>query len=87
MTEQVGSEFDDEGVTRVADVPGGVLIGHDGSRCAREALPWSGRLAASAGFTGLVLGSVSDRWVRQAPCPVAVVRSGVVPASAPARAR
>ena len=87
MTEQVDREFDDEGVTRVADVPGGVLVGHDGSRWAQEALPGAGRLAARAGVAGLVLGSVSDQWVRQAPCPVAVVRSGVVPASAPSSAR
>src|ERR671938_344445 len=50
MTEQIDVEFDDEGVTRVADVPGGVLVGHDGSVCAQEALQWAARLAARAGF-------------------------------------
>ena len=50
MTEQIDVEFDDEGVTRVADVPGGVLVGHDGSACAQEALQWAARLAARAGF-------------------------------------
>ena len=46
MTEQIDVAFDDEGVTRVADVPGGILVGHDGSACAQEALQW----AARAGF-------------------------------------
>src|SRR3712207_3617082 len=50
MTEQIDVEFDDEGVTREADVPGGVLVGHDGSECAQEALQWAARLAARAGF-------------------------------------
>ncbi|MGY1679921.1 universal stress protein [Geodermatophilus sp. SYSU D01176] len=82
MTEQSDEEWD-EGGTRVADGPGEVLVGHDGSRCAQEALP----SAARAGSAGLVLGSVSDRGVRHAPCPVAVVRSGAGSASAPSRAR
>ena len=50
MTEQIDGAFDDEGVTRVADVPGGVLIGHDGSVCAQEALQWAARLATRADF-------------------------------------
>src|SRR3954454_20304874 len=50
MTEQIDVAFDDEGVTRVADVPGGILVGHDGSTCAQEALQWAARLAARAGF-------------------------------------
>src|SRR3712207_4172261 len=50
MTEQIDVDFDDEGVTRVADVPGGVLVGHDGSVCAQEALQLAARLAARADF-------------------------------------
>ena len=50
MTEQIDVEFDDEGVTRVADVPGGVLVGHDGSACAQEALQWAADLAFRAGY-------------------------------------
>jgi nucleotide-binding universal stress UspA family protein len=37
-------------VCRVADVPGGVLVGHDGSACALEALRWAAALAARAGW-------------------------------------
>jgi nucleotide-binding universal stress UspA family protein len=152
----------DDGVARTADVPGGVLVAHDGSDCGREALEWAAGLAVRAGyplhvlrawkmttaplpatwepgyvppledfekavrddleadvaaagldpalsvschvahgaparriiesaaradllvvgarglggFTGLVLGSVSDQCVRHAPCPVTVVRHG-----------
>jgi nucleotide-binding universal stress UspA family protein len=36
-------------VSRVADVPGGVLVGQDGSACAQEALVWAARLAYRAG--------------------------------------
>lgn len=50
MSEGFDVEFDDEGVTRVADVPGGVLVGHDGSACSQEALQWAARLAARAGY-------------------------------------
>src|SRR5690349_20236776 len=32
-------------------VEGGILVGHDGSDCAQEALVWAGRLAARAGLT------------------------------------
>ncbi len=151
------------GVCEAVRVDGGILVGHDGSDCAQEALIWAGRLAARSrlalhvvrawglltaprpdtwapgyvpplpayagavraelerqvagagidrsvpltthvlhrppahglieaargadllvvgarglgGFTGLLLGSVSDQCVRHAPCPVTVVRSGV----------
>jgi nucleotide-binding universal stress UspA family protein len=37
-------------VCRVADVPGGVLVGHDGSACAQEALHWAAALARRAGY-------------------------------------
>jgi len=49
MTEQLDGAFDDEGGTRGADVPGGILVGHDGSVCAQEALQGAGRLAVPAG--------------------------------------
>jgi nucleotide-binding universal stress UspA family protein len=50
MTEWMDLESDDDGVTRVADVPGGVLVGHDGSECAHEALQWAAGLALRAGY-------------------------------------
>jgi nucleotide-binding universal stress UspA family protein len=37
-------------VRRIADVPGGVLVGHDGSDCAQEALDWAATLAERAGY-------------------------------------
>jgi nucleotide-binding universal stress UspA family protein len=35
-------------VSEVVRVDGGVVVGHDGSRCAQEALLWAGRLARRA---------------------------------------
>jgi len=35
-------------VREVVRVEGGVVVGHDGSRCAQEALSWAGRLARRA---------------------------------------
>ena len=50
MTELMDLEADDDGVARVADVAGGVLVGHDGSECAQEALQWAAGLALRAGY-------------------------------------
>jgi nucleotide-binding universal stress UspA family protein len=35
-------------VTEVVHLEGGILVGHDGSKCAQEALGWAARLAARA---------------------------------------
>ena len=35
-------------VTEVVHLDGGILVGHDGSKCAQEALGWAARLAARA---------------------------------------
>jgi nucleotide-binding universal stress UspA family protein len=35
-------------VREVVEVDGGIVLGHDGSRCAQEALRWAGRLARRA---------------------------------------
>ncbi|SEL88794.1 Nucleotide-binding universal stress protein, UspA family [Blastococcus sp. DSM 46786] len=35
-------------VREVVQVEGGVVVGHDGSKCAQEALRWAGRLARRA---------------------------------------
>lgn len=50
MTEEFDAESGTGAVARVVDVPGGVLVGHDGSAGAEEALRWAGRLAARAGY-------------------------------------
>ena len=50
MTREIDVELGEDGVVRVVDVPGGVLVGHDGSECAQEALRWAARLAARAGW-------------------------------------
>ena len=35
-------------VREVVQVDGGIVVGHDGSKCAQEALQWAGRLARRA---------------------------------------
>lgn len=35
-------------VNEVVQVDGGIVVGHDGSKCAQEALSWAGALAARA---------------------------------------
>lgn len=37
-------------VREVVEVDGGIVVGHDGSTCAQEALRWAGRLARRAGL-------------------------------------
>jgi nucleotide-binding universal stress UspA family protein len=37
-----------EDVRETVQLDGGILVGHDGSECAQEALRWAGRLAARA---------------------------------------
>jgi nucleotide-binding universal stress UspA family protein len=37
-----------EDVSEVVHVEGGIVFGHDGSKCAQEALRWAGRLALRA---------------------------------------
>lgn len=37
-----------EDVCEVVRVDGGIVVGHDGSKCAQEALVWAGRLARRA---------------------------------------
>jgi nucleotide-binding universal stress UspA family protein len=44
-----GDPFVDR-VCHVVDLPGGVLVGHDGSACAQEALRWAAALALRAGY-------------------------------------
>ena len=35
-------------VARTVQIDGGIVVGHDGSKCAQEALTWAARLAARA---------------------------------------
>jgi nucleotide-binding universal stress UspA family protein len=47
----VGTEIREATVAEVCEVvrvEGGIVFGHDGSRCAQEALAWAGRLALRA---------------------------------------
>jgi nucleotide-binding universal stress UspA family protein len=37
-------------VTKAVQIDGGIVVGHDGSACAQEALRWAGSLAACAGL-------------------------------------
>ncbi len=39
-----------EDVSESVTIDGGILVGHDGSECAQEAVGWAGRLAARAGL-------------------------------------
>ena len=50
MTQGMDGEDQYDGVSRAADVADGVLVAHDGSDCAREALQWAAGLAARAGY-------------------------------------
>jgi nucleotide-binding universal stress UspA family protein len=75
MTELMDLEADDEGVARVAHVTGGVLVGHDGSECAQEAVQWATGLASRAGYPLHVLRA----WkITTAPQP-ATLEAGYVP--------
>jgi nucleotide-binding universal stress UspA family protein len=47
MTREQGGTGVDE-VTEVVRIDGGIVVGHDGSKCAQEALTWAGALAARA---------------------------------------
>jgi nucleotide-binding universal stress UspA family protein len=75
MTELMDLEADDEGVARVAHVTGGVLVGHDGSECAQEAVQWAAGLASRAGYPLHVLRA----WkITTAPQP-ATLEAGYAP--------
>ncbi|WP_222269884.1 universal stress protein [Modestobacter marinus] len=50
MTEGTDVQSADDGVVRIAQISGGVLVGHDGSEGAEEALQWAAALAARAGW-------------------------------------
>ena len=75
MTELMDLESYDDGVARVADVSGGVLVGHDGSQCAQEAVQWAAGLAARAGWP---LHVVRAWKITTAPQP-ASMKGGYVP--------
>ena len=40
----------DDDVREVVQVDGGIVVGHDGSKCSQEALQWAAALAARAGL-------------------------------------
>ncbi|MCV2487886.1 universal stress protein [Geodermatophilus sp. YIM 151500] len=44
-----------EGAVETVSIPGGVLVGHDGSECAQHALRWAAALAGRAGLEVHVL--------------------------------
>jgi nucleotide-binding universal stress UspA family protein len=46
----IDAGVDDSAVSTRADVPGGVVVGHDGSGCSGEALVWAAGLAERAGW-------------------------------------
>jgi nucleotide-binding universal stress UspA family protein len=62
-------------VCEVVHVDGGIVLGHDGSKCAQEALRWAGRLARRAGLDLHVIRSWS---MTTAPRP-ATWTAGYVP--------
>lgn len=43
-------ELADDGVAESVRIEGGILVGHDGSECAQDALRWAAELAARAGL-------------------------------------
>jgi nucleotide-binding universal stress UspA family protein len=65
-----------EEVTEVVRLEGGILVGHDGSKCAQEALEWAARLAGRADMDLQVLRAWS---MMSAPRPASWVPGYVPP--------
>ncbi|MCW2700223.1 MAG: putative universal stress protein [Blastococcus sp.] len=63
-------------VTEVVHLEGGILVGHDGSKCAQEALGWAARLAGRADMDLHVLRAWS---MMSAPRPTSWVPGYVPP--------
>jgi nucleotide-binding universal stress UspA family protein len=73
-----GEEDTMDDVRETVTIDGGILVGHDGSECAQEAVRWAGRLAARADLPLHVLRAWS---MTSAPRP-STWEAGYVPPSA-----
>lgn len=61
MADELETGLGEDGLARRADVPGGVLVGHDGSAGARTAEPWTTWHVSGSSRSRAAAATVADR--------------------------